>query len=266
MHKTLLSGIDMLVKFRGEMGQVQLLAVFLFLLLIPTTAIIAQNSTIQANFSGGITGETISAPVEKITEPVPDHQPQATNDTLIEKNQTQKTNTTQEPENTTSVMNETADVVPPSNQTNETTVDDQSNQTDMNQIVINETIINDTNQTQPPIPVVNVSINVTLNETINDTEIPYPVLDAGIISPDSITRDGMVEISAYANNVGTVPAYNVEIQWLLPDGFNISIGNGSVHCQEVAPETSCWNTITATVPLSSKVGLNDIGVRVRYNE
>lgn len=282
--KKLLSEREALVKGRMELGQVQILAIFLFLLLIPTTVIIAQNSTINSTFTGDIIDEI---PTTNETALPEDTGNDTATDTIeedvnitIEDNETQET----PPENTTQEINETIET--PSNQTNETgmeenvTIPDELNQT-VNETVINETIINqtltnetETNETiepEPVIPETNETINETLNETINET-IPnetlefIPILDVGIISPEKITRGYTFEMSAYAKNIGSASAMDVSIEWILPDGFVILSGSGSVNCQEVAPKTSCWNNLTATVSLSSNLGLNDIRVRVSYSE
>ena len=81
-----------------------------------------------------------------------------------------------------------------------------------------------------------------------------------------VTRGDYFEIKAYAKNTGTGSAKDVWVDWVLPDSFGIITGSGSVHCQEVAPNTSCWNNITATASLSSNLGADDIRVRVSYVE
>jgi hypothetical protein len=274
--KSLLSGIEALAKGRGELGQVQILAVFLFLLLIPTTVIIAQNATINSTFHGEITRETVSnvttggiaelPPPPNETINLPD---ETTNITRFD-NQTINETTTELPLNYT---NETIPIEPVGNETNET-IPVLENQTNASQIIID---INITNQTATNQTVINETINTTSNETVsnetseNETipdeiEKAKPVLDVGIISPDSVTRGGSLKLKAYAKNTGSTSAYDLEIEWVLPSGFLILSGSGSVHCQEIAPETSCWNNVTAAASLSSYTGLNEIRVKVNYSE
>lgn len=258
MHsKRLISRREALAKGRRELGQVQILAIFLFLLLIPTTVIIAQNSTINSTFTGDIIEETPEIPIINETEPLLDTE-NGTTDTIEEsidvtiEDNTTEVNETQEnpPENVTIEI--------PSNYTNETeasenvTIPDELNQT------ANETGINETLEPEPVIP--------EINETINETEKAKPILDVGIISPDKVTRGEPFEINAYAINMGSALAKDVSIEWILPDGFVILSGSGSIDCQEVAPQTSCWNNITAAASLSSNLGLNDLKTRVSYSE
>jgi len=288
MHsKRLISGREALAKGREKLGQVQILAIFLFLLLIPTTVIIAQNSTINSTLTGDIIEETPEIPIINETEPLLDTGNGTTDtieesvDVTIEDNTTEVNETQENPlENVTQETNETINqtqenetIEIPSNYTNETeasenvTIPDELNQT-ANETVANETITNQTltngtgiNETLEPEPVI-----PEINETINETEKAKPILDVGIISPDKVTRGEPFEISAYAINMGSAPAKDVSIEWILPDGFVILSGSGSVDCQEVAPQTSCWNNITAAAPLSSNLGPNDIKTRVSYSE
>jgi hypothetical protein len=279
--RSLLSGREALVKGRAESGQVQVLAIFLFLLLIPTTVIIAQNSTINSTFTGdAITGMPAANGTQETAE---DNQTQETPQENLtrEKNQTQGS----EPINVTEPQNETTGV--PLNQTNETepsnvtipesnqTNENITNETVTNQTITNETGINETLEPEPTGPEINETVNTTLNETLNETALnetvngtveAEPALGVGIISPDNVTRGFPLELKAYARNTGSAPAFNLEIEWILPDGFLILSGSGSIVCEQLAPGTSCWNNITAAASLSSSLGLNDIMVRVSYAE
>jgi len=274
MHnKRLLSRREALVKGRLELGQVQILAIFLFLLLIPTTMIIAQNATVN-------TSSEITEMILNVTD-----EAEATENITIEENETLPENITQEinqtESNVTEPQNETIEI-PPSNQTNETEpienvtlpeLNQTANETIINETIINQTLINETevnetgineteiNETLPEPP----EVNETVNETEEEPEILTPVIEVGIISPDKATRGESFELSAYARNNGSASA-NVFVEWVLPEDFVILSGSGSVNCQEVAPQTSCWNNITATVSLSSNLGLNYIKVKVSYSE
>lgn len=237
-------------KGRERLGQVQILAIFLFLLLIPTTAIIAQNATINQT---NMTGNLIDVP---------------TNIIEVEGNQTNETNET--------LPDPTRNVTIPdgSNQTvNETNANQTvPNGTDINWIDINETDVNETdiNQTEP-------WLNGT-NETIGDEpddsgtvdpepmELGSPALEVRIESPDRVTWRDTIEISAYATNTISVPVRSVGVELILPDDFVMLRGSGSTHCEEVTPSASCHTTVTATVPISSSLGLSDIGARVTYVE
>ena len=233
MHaKDLISKEKALAKGREKLGQVQILAIFLFLLLIPTTVIIAQNATINDT---NMTGNLIELPEQ-------------TNTTInITINTTTETNHT--------------------NQTNQTfiTIPDEwnhsINETDTNETENNQTMpeLNETNKTTEPIePTQPVEPEIVEPESL--------VIDAGITSPEKVTRNGNVELIAYATNTGSGTARDVLIEWILPDGFYIVTGSGSFHCEELAPGNSCRNVITATVPISSNLGLSEIRARVTYAE
>lgn len=407
MHKTLLSGVDALVKFRGETGQVQLLTVFLFLLLIPTTAIIAQNATLEGMVSSNLSGNALDGPQQSdpcagvvckdSTRICPDgYQVNCSNfcntDTglcsgcvpscenheilnLCENAMCPDSEITCSDNTSTSCQNEcdpltgncsecepgcvghemnitceenwnctewgpcvnnqqirtcvdlnscnTSSSKPPENQKcagcdlackncetlnltdcvcnpitlcipddgccpigcNHTTDTDCEQPEELQQCLAdadcddNDTCTRDTCSENyecyntPIIPCCSNDVCEANESYINcpfdcEQEIPESlqhVLDVGIISPNKITRGEAFEINAYTRNIGSASAKNVSIEWVLPEGFYISTGSGSVDCQELAPETSCWNNVTATVPLSSKMGLNDIGVRVSYD-
>lgn len=289
------SPVRFIQKNKPKLGQVQILAVVLFLLLIPTTFIVAQNATLEGMEGNLVLDETTTQ--ENITtEPIQQDQtgtqtnvsvtPPA-NETQpidIPENATLETNVT---DNTTdqneTQYNETQEL-PPTNETgNETT----QNETQVTPPTFNETpetnvTINVTNQTETQneseyiIPNVTENItvnesaddvNVTINQTTNQTEIPpeTPELQIEIISPEQITRGESFSLEARVYNTGQGIARDVILYWILPDGFVILSGSGSVDCQEVAPQTSCWNNITATASLSS-IGNYDIKVRVSYSE
>ncbi len=247
--KYLISKEKALAKGREKLGQVQILAIFLFLLLIPTTMIIAQNSSINQT---NITGDLINLPdlSTEIIEIVGND----TNTTI----------------NTTTETNQTNQTFPdpPLN----VTIPDEWNQT------VNETDTNETETNQTDINQTNSGFNET-NETIEPTEPTgpelvdpepteptSPILDVGITAPDRVTWRDTVEISAYAINVGSVSVSNVEVGLILPDDFVMLTGSGSTYCEEVAPGTSCHTTVTATVPISSSLGLSEIRARVTYVE
>lgn len=270
--KPLVSGVQALDKGREKLGQVQILAIMLFLLLIPTTAIIAQNSTNITNITGDV---IVDAPAQESALPEQVQDSNQTNTT--EPAEPGPFNMTQ-PENHTNTTNTTGmpTTIPPipTNYTNQTG----NNETEFNETWTNQTI-NETGTLIPEIPQIpaeplipenNTDINQTENETKQEPPEPepdgLPVIDASIISSDSVTRGEYFEIKARARNAGTGPAKDVWMDWVLPDGFVILTGSGSVYCQEVAPDASCWNNITATVSLSSDLGSDDIRIRVSYAE
>jgi hypothetical protein len=265
---------------RGGSGQAQILAVLLFLLLIPATAIIAQNATVNSTFTGDVTEQAIPN-ISKTDQAQGSVSYYPENITLPEDTRNQTTNTTDEGVQIPVEENDTRETPPenqtiniPLNYTNETestgnvTVSDEWDKT-INETLDNEDSINETQQPEPLIPEIRENINQTINQTVNETETEpsnVPVIEAGILSPDTIIRGGNSELMVYAKNIGSASAHDVIMEWILPDGFMILSGSGSVHCQELAPETSCWNNITATASLSSYTGLNDVKVRVKYVE
>jgi hypothetical protein len=261
MHsKTLVSVSKALDNGRDKLGQVQILAIFLFLLLIPTTAIIAQNATINQT---NMTGNLVDVPINIIE--VEGNQTNQTNDTLS----IPPVNVTI-PDGFNQTVNETSNnqTVPKGTDINETDV----NGTDINWTDINETDVNgtDTNQTGSWLNETNETVGNELGESDSVEPEPIepgsPALEARIDSPDRVTRRDTVEISVYATNIVSVPVRSVAVELILPDDFVILTGSGSAHCEEVTPSTSCHTTVTAIVPISSSLGLSDIRSRVTYVE
>lgn len=273
-------------RMKSSLGQTQILAIVLFLVLIPAAIITAQNAT---NFT-----QNISIPIEGYLTGLNDSP--APNQTGLIKDiiSNETSNETNESEigfeinvslNITDdvSLNITDDVI--INETNNETNESVGNESVGNEtyseppnMTINETDsnatfeINETNETytEPPI-VINETVNETepieepeINETLNETEGTEVILDVEIISPEHVSRNESLEIKAFAENTGSVTAKNVRIEWILPEGFEILSGDGSAYCEELVPESSCWNNITAAVSLTSQIGKNDIKVMVSY--
>jgi hypothetical protein len=300
-HNILTVNSENLVRFiqrkRPQLGQVQILAIAIFLLLIPTTFIVAQNATGNFSMEGDlILDETTTQ--DNITTELIQQDQTGTQTNVSEEPHASKTQSTDIPEKAAPETNVTDNITdqnetqynetqetPPTNETvNETT----QNETLVTPPTVNETFeinvtINTTNQTETQdnesydiIPNVTENItvnesaddvNVTINQTMNQTETPpeEPELYIEIFSPEKITRGETFSLEAKVSNTGNGTARDVVLYWILPDGFVILSGSGSVDCQEVAPQTSCWNNITTTASLSS-IGNYDIRIRVSYSE
>lgn len=267
----------------SQIGQVQILAIAIFLLLIPTTFIVAQNATLNVSTEGNLIldePQTDTQPIEQttvtenITRPPEQNQtedpspretpPEPTEPPTNESNQTEQNETVIiPPENVSVEINVTINTTD-SNQTdyNETPI----NETQFNETIINETANETVNETVEPEEPIIPEINETINET-NQTEpeIGEPELHIEISSLDDVLRGEPFPLQATVSNIGTGTARNVVIYWILPDGIEIISGSGSHSCRDLPPEFLCSSEIQAIASLSS-LGDYEIKVRVSYSE
>lgn len=262
MHsKDLISEEKALAKDREKLGQVQILVIFIFLLLMPTTVIIAQNLTIN------MTGDVIAdVPAEELTFTEPPQDLNQTNTTDIntsgeyfEPTDSEPLNATEFPSNETE-QNDTV-IIPPENpifEINFTINATNPNETDTD-LPVNRTI-----ESGEPIT---TEINDTINETTDQIEsgIEEPELNVEISSMNDILRGNPFPVKVTVSNTGTGTAMNAVIYWILPDGIEILSGSDSHSCQNIPPESSCSSEIQAIASLSS-LGNYEIMVRVNYNE
>lgn len=220
---------------KSKLGQVQILAIILFLFMVPTGIIIAQNATesIQ-NLSLNLEGNLI-ANSDNITDFVFENTSENSTDIL----QNFKAN-----ETTNETLNENiSEIITP----NEPAGFNESNETQTETPIINETL-NETNET---------------NQTIIIPEIS-PKLEIKIKYPENIVRGESFVLEVKVFNPGSVVAKNVVLEWHLPEGFDIVSGNQTEDCGDLFEQSICFSNITVSTSYSSPLGPNDIKVEVRH--
>jgi len=234
------------VSNRGRLGQAQILAAILFLFLIPTTVIIAENAT---NSSSPPTFPNLSLEGNLVL-------------------------------NTSDIVNES-----PTNVTIETPVSNESSETNSSvdeELPTNQTVMNKTNQTEINVTLL---LNQTLNETINLTEptnetinltltriktvkppeilpisISYPILIVSINGPDEIVRGDDLVFSVEITNVGNETARHVNGFWELPD-----LSEHEFECNDLVAGETCTRELILPTTVGTPVGGKEIGVVVRYD-
>jgi hypothetical protein len=257
------------IKRKSETGQAQILAALLFLLLIPTSVIIAQNATNITNYT---------LPVEGMLVNISDNQ--TLNETL---NETPTDNITIPPENlslniTTEInltfpknetntpptsINLTYNITdPPENETQEN--ETQPNATlpeepdiSPNETIQNETDQNDTQETPPPTPEPEPEITIPQPPTT-------PILEITISSPDQMNRNEPDQFLVVVNNIGNGTAFDVRGTWILPSGFEPE--DRSFSCGDLSPGSACSDLLDVLPTLQTETGDNEIKVEVRYYE
>jgi hypothetical protein len=214
---------------KSQTGQAQILAATLFLLLIPTTIIVAQNATenITGNLSANLSMEDAASGAPAINETNKTDRLETgappLNDTNITDPQGNATENITIPEE-----NATINITPPSNETNITVPD---------------------NQTEPP----------------EEEAEPLGPVEVSLKVPERANRNEPFLLSAEITNTGDTDATDVEVEWVLPDGFSILSGSGSHYC-DVPSNAACISEIEAAASLSSILGEQEIKVLVRYSE
>ncbi len=246
---------------RSQLGQAQVLVAILFLFLIPTTIIVAQNAT--DNISGQITAAISPENATYTSHPpeTPDIPP---------------SNPSNEPgTNKTTISNKpTHNVTPPINQTspilqlNNTNVTLSGENTTSHD---NDTIAGLPNVTPPGVPG-NQTIQQPSNETSGnqtqeppEQEPPEPALEVTLQLPERANRNEPFLISAEIANTGDTDVLNAEVEWVLPERFSILEGSGSHYC-DIPSYAACLSELTVFASLSSMLGEQEIKVLVRYNE
>ncbi len=276
---------------RQKKSQVQLLAIFVFLVLVPTV-IIAQNATntsISPSAEGGIiTANDSVQPIPSIPSAEANQTPAGGSGAESPENQSEsRENTTESwlpqpeenatsdlpgnetdtisnqtiPENQTLPMNATENVTYPENQTlpeenvtENITAEPPENETNIpeNQ-TLPENCTQPTNETQPPGP----------PEPPEEPET-YALLSVRIESPDRFVRGENTTISAVISNTGTAPATNLSLKWFLPGG--LALQELSNPCETIPPGGQCTATAKVLTLRGSVLGNKEIRVLVNYNE
>lgn len=235
-------------KIKTNVGQIQLVAVVLFLVLVPAAIITAQNAT-------NITGN-VSVPIEGYMIVTNEGDSNLSGDMLGELvsefgNTTNETTNQTEPGNITEIPGFES-----GNQNVNGTVENNETKNDTTEIPLLGNQTGNETQIEPPA--------TTINGTNQKTEDETQMIESGIISPERVNREELFEIKAYAKNTGSVPATNVKIKWFMPEGFVIASGSDTAYCQEVGPQDYCWNNITVKASLSSSLGASQINTTVNY--
>ena len=246
----------------GAKGQAQLIAVFLLLVLVPTTVIVAQNTTNSTGVDGMVTDVNLTEtppieevlneteqelPEENTTEPAEEPQVNVTepqdNVTTPDENVTVPEENITIPEENTTVINETNVTLPEDN----VTIPEE-----------NVTVINETNVTLPE----PTGDNVTEE---NVTNLPEEAdLKIELFVPLKTTRGYDVTLKAVIENTGTNAAENLHLEWDLPEFFEVFIGNSEENIGTLEPDTSFTSEIVVISTTDAVLGQNEIKVRVSY--
>lgn len=273
------------MKSTARLGQVQVLAVLLFLFLVPTTIIIAQNAT---NFS-----ENLSVPASGWTVAANDGTTGDFNHSAFLENLTNSSNPTnmtngtgsgvitipefdpviigngtgnQTPENETAINESGGNQTEPSNNTQDNVSlpfnESEGNQTippDETQNVTfpsDETDASPSNETNATVP---------SNETNETVIIPEPpVLEIRIDSPERITRGEKFQATGRVISRGLLPVRDVELVWRLPEGFEIVSGDLVRECGDIGKDEECVSVIGVSTDLSALTGDEELEVYAYY--
>ncbi len=265
-------------------GQVQLIALFLVLALVPTTLIVAQNATNSTTAEGMVTDANLTIPVvlnENVNESLPDA-PQDDNQTVPEINTTLPEENVTIPEENVTITeeNQTADE-------NVTVSEDNVTISGNTTVIEDNTTLPEENVTTPEenvtIPEENVTIpddvnpeeNVTLpeenatsedaNETVEVSEYP-PSLSIEMDIPERLTRGGAetVLLSAIVLNSGS-EANGVIVEWILPEGFSVVSGDIIKDIGTLPENASFRSRITVSAGVITPRGVNEIRVKASYD-
>jgi predicted transcriptional regulator len=231
-------------KSSSSMGQVQILTVFLFLFLVPAGIIIAQNATQNINSTGELILGQMNTSIDASAD--------------ASQSISEMQNQTQNPAEFQSDASENAAL--------------QENATAENAAILNETITNEAiqNETNAPISLPENQIENTTPETYQTNiaipEILQPALSVRISSPDKTLRGEDFDISAIVYNTGNSGARNVQMEWILPEEFEIVSGGLSANCGMLSSDSECTSSLTLSSPVSADIGKSEIKVIVKYEE
>jgi len=250
----------------GAKGQAQLIAIFLLLVLVPTTVIVAQNATNSTGVEGMVTdiNLTETPPTQDILN---ETWPEPPEDNTTEPAEEPDVNAT-EPQDNATVPDDNV-TTPEEPEINITEPDENVTLPEDNVTIPEENVtIPDENATNITEPDDNVTIpeepeiNITEpDENITEEETGEPEIYVLIDNPDRITRGNGFILSATVMNEGDV-AENVVLEFILPEGFSAdsttvvigTLGNGEGFMAELLVYT---DSVAAR-------GMNDIRVSVSY--
>ena len=219
---------------KSSTGQAPTLTAILFLVLIPSTVILAQNATLEINLTGDVIDvavqETLELPGESI---IPPH---GTPETFSEETITELL------VNTTSA-NESS----PANKHTKNT--EEKNITD-----------NETTLPQPDI----VTPTPEKKEKTDISKPPRLIIE--INAPEHATRGKNFSFTTTVSNVGEGSAHNVQLQIQLPDSFEITSGNDAIDCGTITSGSSCSTELLVSVPENVAIGKEAITAVVTYEQ
>jgi len=241
-------------------GQAQLVALFMVLLLVPATIIVAQNATNSTAVLEGMAiasdaglNETLDDNVsvagvevnENITDTATGNGQNVTDITEIsELNGTSENFTI--PDATEPEENETNIAIP--EEANFTEENSTLNETENVTIHVEENITYE---------------NITTEENATPAEPAEPDVRIEIINPEKITRGESFLLKAVVSNRGA-KAENVVIEWVLPDFFEITEGNEKEKIETFDANTTFSSEILVSSRTDASLGASEIRVRVSY--
>lgn len=267
---------------KSTSGQAPVLAAIFFLLLVPTTIIIAEN--VAQNITGDLTtNSSLEIPTENIPPNLWFVPPTPINNSI--RNQSWIYINVSSSENLSVCLLDwhngswqnlsmtISDLYCYINMTSLTDFQynflvyandtaDNWNSTGIHNITINSTptdiIILDNESIQKP-------PNETSEEKPEKTETLDPVLKVKLNVPERADRNEPFQISAEVSNTGDQEARDVEVEWILPDSLSILEGSGSHYCS-IPTNAACESHLTVAASISSILGEQEIKVLVRYIE
>ncbi len=234
---------------KSEVGQAQIITAVLFLFLIPTGIIIAQNVTNTSNTSFPLEGNVVSP------ENVTSHTTAQSNTTVFihteEKNTT--TSSTSDSDYETNMNTTTSFASPIGKNITDTNSTLSKNHTQPIENNTAQTIKH--NETQRTSSEEKTGNGSTQNQK-------KPKLNVEILSPEKITRGDRVTLQAVITNTGTAEARNVTLHWNLPPGFVAP--QEKTYCGTLIPDSECRSEITVDVSYSAELGKNTIKAEVMH--
>jgi len=252
-------------------GQAQLAAVFMLLLLLPATAILAMNATNSSlPPEGMLVGMNLTLPDNMTTNTTdgdagfPEGVPDAADENMTQ--DAEGSPGTDEDNATGPEANLTEPVMPEENFTG--------------RIETNVTIpsINGTNQTitNQTMPASNESLGIITNETLEEGNLssnltipignlttPFTELFVMLELPDKITRGKESILKANIENRGA-DAHNVTVQWMIPRYFDILEGSESVVLGGIAAGASVSVELRVFARTDAVLGVSEVLVRAAY--
>lgn len=244
---------------KSSSGQAPLIAGIIFLLLIPTTIIIAENAT------NNLTGDLAANPSLDNTSQN-DAQNIQIEPNLTENNETSDFENTTGPSGEPTIIAENISIH--LNDTNQTSPVNETNVTYPDENV-SVSITSQANETiQDPSNITNATAEQNQAEEPEQQEEPEkeplgPVIEVKLDVPERADRNEPFLISAEITNAGDQDARDVELEWILPKSLSIVEGSGSQHC-DVPAQAACKSELKVVASLSSELGEQEVKVLVRY--
>jgi hypothetical protein len=106
------------------------------------------------------------------------------------------------------------------------------------------------------------------SETSNETlEMPQktPInLEIKLDYVKKVTRGGIITAKASVTNLDTLTARNVVLGWILPEGFEITLGDSKKSCGDLEPNNVCNSEVSLKTDVSTVLGTKNIKIVVNY--